>query len=183
MAQNSYPHQERLERSLKSLIKSNEQDGLLRDVSVNILSSDFYPHITQKLLDSANKALNSIGVEEDNITHFRTFGTFEMPALLSKLCEGMEGDVILVLGCVIQGETSSASSIEQHLISAITRIQVDYGEIIANGVIFAPNLALAEARSNSQYNKGLEAVVAAMSAYQTKMQIHDLSDIDSSDFL
>ena len=153
-------------------------------MSVVILSSDFYPEISKNLLDSAHKALKSIGVEEDNITRFTTFGTFEMPALLSRICEGSNaGEVILLLGCVVQGETSSAASIEKHLVSAITRIQVDFGQIIANGVIFAPNLAIAEARANDECNKGLEAVVAALSAYTTKQQIEEFYDIDSSDFL
>ena len=164
----------------KSLKKEND---FFADVNVSILTSEFYPHITLDLIDSANKTLKSIGVKEDNITRFSTFGTFEMPALLSKLCDQIDRDIILVLGCVVQGETSSAASIEQHLISAITEMQVDFGQIIANGVICAPNLALAEARAKSQYNKGLEAVVAAASAYVTMQKIQAFNDIEISDFL
>ena len=75
------------------------------EMRFGIITTEWNNHITDKLLDGAVSELKKNGVAEGNIKVERVPGSFELIYAASQLAKFGHVNGIIILGCVIRGDT------------------------------------------------------------------------------
>lgn len=150
--------------SLKNL--SDHDPGDIPDGSslkVGIAVSQWNEEITASLLDGTLTTLQNHGVTKANIRILTVPGSFELLYGARVVAEKYNPDVVICLGCVIQGETPHFDYICQGVTHGIAELNLDYDIPFIFGVLTTKNLQQARDRSGGKYgNKGDEAAVTAL---------------------
>jgi 6,7-dimethyl-8-ribityllumazine synthase len=109
----------------------------LKKRKVCIVVSNFYPRISNMLVEGA---LNKL--KKNNISEFIIYtvpGTYEIPTTLSNLIYQKKNihifDGFIALGCVIKGETPHFDYICSSVMNAITNLSVKSKIPIGNGIL------------------------------------------------
>ena len=85
-------------------------------------------------------------------------GSFELIYGAQKLLEREKADGVIVLGCVIQGETPHFDFICQAVANGIADLNIRFGKPVIFGVLTTLNQAQALERAGGKHgNKGIEA--------------------------
>ncbi len=127
-----------------------------------IAVADWNDQITYALLDGAIKTLKKHGTPSDQIMVKHVPGTFELTFAANILTQ-MNVDAVIVLGCVIQGETRHFDFICQGVTQGITHLNVDGVIPVIFGILTTENLQQAIDRAGGKHgNKGDEAAVTAI---------------------
>lgn len=89
-------------------------------------------------------------------------GAFELPAALRlSLSQGYDG--IVLLGCVVKGETDHYDHICREACAGVMAITAQTGAAVGFGLLTVHTLEQAEARSrDDRHNKGAEAAIACL---------------------
>jgi 6,7-dimethyl-8-ribityllumazine synthase len=93
----------------------------------------------------------------------RVAGALELPVVAQQLARGL--DAVVCLGAVIRGETAHFDYVCDSVTAGITRVSLDEGTPVGNGVLTCETQEQALARSgfpDSKEDKGWESVVAAL---------------------
>jgi len=119
--------------------------------------------ITGALLKGAVDSLKKHGVWEKNISIKHVPGTFELTFAASAMMNYEEVDAIIVLGCVIQGETRHFDFICNGVTNGITQLN-NMAEIpVIFGVLTTEDQQQAIDRAGGKHgNKGDEAAITAI---------------------
>lgn len=129
------------------------------DVRAAIIASRFNGDIVSKLVEGAQAALRSRGA--DDVTVFWVGGALELPLVAQVAAE--DADIVVALGCVIQGGTDHYEHVCRATVDGLMRVSLDTGVPIGNGVLTVANVEQANARAGGDVgNKGEEAAVAAL---------------------
>ncbi len=132
-------------------------------MSVGIVVAEWNKHITGALADGAIKTLREAGCKEENISVRYVPGTFELPLAAQFFAEYTEVDAIIVLGCVIQGDTPHFDYVCSGVTQGVTQLQITWNIPIAFGVLTVLNEQQALDRcGGSLGNKGDEAAATAL---------------------
>lgn len=119
--------------------------------------------VTDRLLAGALDALQRQGVAADHITIVWCPGSFELPLVVRTLAERREFDAIIVLGCVIRGETAHFDFVATQAASGILQTMLAEGIPCAFGVLTTDTLDQALDRAGGKAgNKGAEAALVAL---------------------
>jgi len=124
--------------------------------NILIIKTSWYPEVIDGLEKSALEYLKKV-----NINKFQTIvapGAYELPLLCSKFSKDTNVNFIVVLGCVIKGDTPHFDFICQNVISSIQDIQINSAKAIGMGVLTTNNIQQATKR----VSKGWEATQAAL---------------------
>ena len=134
-----------------------------KGMRIAIAVAEWNYEITGALLKGAVDSLKKHGVWEKNIIVKHVPGTFELTFAASAIMEREEVDAIIVLGCVIQGDTRHFDFICNGVTEGITKLN-NYGEIpVIFGVLTTENQQQAIDRAGGKHgNKGDEAAVTAI---------------------
>ena len=124
-----------------------------------IVVADYYPKISEKLLETAKSSLNNYDIKT-----IYAPGIFEIPVIISKHIDSFEG--VIALGCVIKGETPHFNFISQAFNDGIMKISIEKKKPIGNGVLTCLNKDQALAR----VNKGLEAANATIQVLNNEIK-------------
>jgi len=157
-------------------------DGALpsaRDMKFGIVVSEWNSRVTGALLEGAVSTLRRAGCEEHNILVKQVPGTFELALGAQYFAEYTDVDGVIVLGCVIQGETRHFDYVCQGVTQGVTQLMLSWNMPVAFGVLTTDNLQQALDRAGGKYgNKGDEAAVAAirMVALQIEMEPEESED-------
>ena len=136
---------------------------------IGIVVAEWNIAITGKLLDGAVKTLTKNGVKKNNITIKYVPGSFELTLGAQFLCEDKKIDVVICLGCVIQGETRHFDFICDAVAHGITNVSLKYNKPVIFGVLTPNTLKQAQERAGGKYgNKGDEAAVTALKMVSLK---------------
>ena len=130
-------------------------------LKIGIAVSEFNDDITSSMLAAALETLREWKVPEKAITVMWVPGSFELPLASAKLIK-KKADAVIVLGCIIKGETKHDEYIASAVAHGLTDLMLAGGVPIGFGVITPNNLAQAKARSRGKANKGIEATIAAL---------------------
>tara|TARA_B100000029_G_C17323957_1_gene869244 strand:+ start:331 stop:741 length:411 start_codon:yes stop_codon:yes gene_type:complete len=129
-------------------------------MKICIIVSNFYPEISNKLVEGAKATL-----KKNNITKFKLFkvpGTYEIPVLVSNLVDSF--DAFIVLGCVIKGKTPHFDYICSSVFQSLSLITVKTKIPIGNGILTCYNKKQAFERADiKKGNKGGDAADAIVS--------------------
>ncbi len=146
-----------------------------RGLPVAIVVSRYHDAITSKLLEGATAEYVSRGGAKQDVFVVDAPGAFELPTIAAEAAMCGVFDAVVVLGCVVKGETTH----DQHLATAVTneiaRIGVDTGCPIGFGLLTVENMEQAEARAGgAQGNKGEEAMAAALDTLESleRLAVH-----------
>jgi 6,7-dimethyl-8-ribityllumazine synthase len=128
-----------------------------------IVVAEWNYEVTGALAQGAVDSLKRHGAKDDNIILKHVPGTFELTLGAQYLAEFAEVDAIIVLGCVIQGETRHFDFICQGVTQGITSLNIKYNKPFIFGVLTTDNQQQALDRAGGKHgNKGDEAAITAI---------------------
>jgi 6,7-dimethyl-8-ribityllumazine synthase len=117
--------------------------------------------ISDALLDRAVAAASACGI--DSPTVVRVAGAVELPVVAAALAK--QHDAVACLGAVIRGGTPHFDYVCDAVTYGLTRVALDSGTPVGNGVLTCDTFAQARERCGgpgSAEDKGWEAVIAAV---------------------
>jgi 6,7-dimethyl-8-ribityllumazine synthase len=134
-----------------------------------IVVAEWNEDITEALYEGAYEGLLSLGAKKSNIIRKNVPGTFELTLGALWMAEKKDIDAVIVLGCVIQGETPHFDYICQGVTYGITEVNIKTKKPVIFGVLTVLNKKQAEDRAGGKYgNKGEEAAVTAVKMLEIK---------------
>ncbi len=102
---------------------------------IAIVMARFNSDIGNALLNSCMNELERLAVTEDNIIVLSVAGALEIPLALQKLAQLGEFNALIALGAVVRGDTYHFEIVSNEMAAGITRVSLDEGIPIANGVL------------------------------------------------
>jgi len=143
-----------------------------RGLTLAIAATRWHAQITGSLVDRAVAAANACGI--DNPVVVRVAGAVELPVVAAALAsQGF--DAVACLGAVIRGGTPHFEYVCDAVTAGLTRVALDSGKPVGNGVLACSSVEEARDRSglpDSAEDKGWEAVVAALDTALLLRAIH-----------
>ena len=128
-----------------------------------ILASRWNARITDTLVAGARQCLADNGVPEAAIDVVRLPGAWELPVAARQLAQGGRHHALIVLGCVIRGDTRHYEHVADLCAQGLMRVALDTGVPVLNGVLAVEKVEDAQARAGGSHgNKGEEAALAAL---------------------
>lgn len=148
-------------KNLSEYDKSVKYD--ISEFSFGIVVSEWNQQITNSLFEGAKKVLLENGAKEENIIKIDVPGTFELTYGAKLLADNYQLDAVIVLGCVIQGETRHFDFICEGVTQGITNLNLSFDIPFIFGVLTTENQQQAIDRSGGKHgNKGDEAAITAI---------------------
>ncbi len=130
-------------------------------LSLAIAATRWHAEITDSLVDRATAAAKACGVDDPLVV--RVAGAVELPVVAQELAKRY--DAVACLGAVIRGGTPHFEYVCDAVTAGLTRVALDEGTPVGNGVLTCDTIEQARDRSglpDSSEDKGWEAVVAAL---------------------
>ncbi|MGH3212400.1 MAG: 6,7-dimethyl-8-ribityllumazine synthase [Trebonia sp.] len=130
-------------------------------LSLAIAATRWNAEITDSLVDRATAAAKACGVTDPLVV--RVAGAVELPVVAQELAKRY--DAVACLGAVIRGGTPHFEYVCEAVTAGLTRVALDEGTPVGNGVLTCNTFEQARERSglpDSSEDKGWEAVVAAL---------------------
>ena len=128
-----------------------------------IVVSEWNFQITSALAEGAVKMLKKHGVRDEDILVKYVPGSFELPLGAQYFAEMENVDAVILLGCVIQGETRHFDFICQGVTQGTVELNLKYNKPFIFGILTTENEQQALDRSGGKHgNKGDEAAVTAI---------------------
>lgn len=143
----------------------HQYEGLLigKGLRFAVVVSRFNELITTKLLEGAKDALLRHGVADGDIDVAWTPGCLEIPLVSKRLAQSDKYDAIICLGAVIRGGTPHAEYVASEVNRGISRVSLDTGLPVIQGIITADTLEQAIQRAGAKEgNRGFAAGVGAI---------------------
>jgi 6,7-dimethyl-8-ribityllumazine synthase len=147
--------------TLKSV--SGKSKIILSTKKFAIVVAEWNEEITDALFEGAQDALLKLGVKKRNIIRKNVPGSFELPLGAQWMIEKKEIAAVIVLGCVIQGDTPHFEYICQAVATGIMKVNLRSNKPVAFGVLTTLNKKQALERAGGKYgNKGEEAALTVV---------------------
>ena len=144
---------------MKEIVGKLDASGMKLAVVVSRFNSFF----TEQLVKGAADCFVRHGGKDEDVTLVRVPGANELPQVAQLLAASGKVDAVIALGAVIQGATPHADLINGTVARALSKIALDTGVPVLNGIVCAQNLEQAIERAGTkQGNKGWDAVMAAI---------------------
>ena len=130
-----------------------------KGLRIGVVMSRFNQDVCEGLLSACTAELLTLGVAPDLIRIATVPGALEIPLVLQKLAKSGKFDALIALGAVIRGETYHFELVSNEMGAAVTRVGLDTGIPIANGVLTTEDDDQAIART---HEKGSDCARAAV---------------------
>ncbi len=145
--------------SLQQAIEKIEPDHRGAGLHIGIVVGRFNPEIGEGLLASCTAALLHCGVSAQDIKLVTVPGALEIPLVLQTMALSEDYDALIALGAVIRGETYHFEIVSNESCAGITRVQLETGVPITNGILTTEDDVQAVARMSV---KGADCALAAV---------------------
>ena len=130
---------------------------------LGIVVSEWNRQVTEKLFEGACETLIRHGVCPENIFMEWVPGSFELTFGARQLAENMDIDAVIVIGCVVKGDTPHFDYVCLSVTQGVTELNIQYDIPFIFGVLTTDNMLQAEERAGGKYgNKGDEAAITAI---------------------
>ena len=126
---------------------------------IGIVRARFNEEIGQAELVSCLEELSRLGVDERDVMVVSVPGALEIGGVLARLADSGEFDALIALGAVIRGETYHFEIVSNESAAAITRVSLETGVPVANGVLTTDTDEQAQVRAAE---KGRDCALAAV---------------------
>lgn len=138
-----------------------------------LVVSEWNEEITEALYKGALETLISTGTPESQITRINVPGTFELPFGAKLLCEKDIFDAVIVIGCVVQGETRHFDYVCQGVTQGVVQLNSNYDTPVIFCVLTDNNIEQSRARAGGKHgNKGVECAVAAIKMAALRLTVN-----------
>jgi 6,7-dimethyl-8-ribityllumazine synthase len=137
---------------------------------VGVVATRWHPDIAEALLERALLGLADCGVTD--VVTVRVPGAVELPVVAQQLAR--DTDAVVALGVVIRGGTPHFEYVCDAVTAGLTRVALDEGTPVGNGVLTCDTEGHALDRSGrhgSHEDKGYDAAVAAVETALTLRQL------------
>jgi len=139
------------------------------NMKFGIVVAEWNWEITSALAQGVIDTLKRHGATEDNISVKYVPGTFELPLGAQFFAELDNVDAVVLLGCVIQGETRHFDYICDGVTQGTKDLNLKYNKPFIFGVLTTDNEQQARDRAGGKHgNKGDEAAVTAIKMVDLK---------------
>lgn len=145
---------------------------------IGIVRARFNEDIGLIELDACLQELESLGVDERDIMVVTVPGALELGVTLARMAETFEFDALIALGAVIRGETYHFEIVSNESASAISRISLETGIPVANGVLTTDTDEQAEVRAA---DKGRDCAQCAVEMANLVAALEPEADEDDED--
>ncbi|RBY75484.1 6,7-dimethyl-8-ribityllumazine synthase [Geodermatophilus sp. TF02-6] len=135
-------------------------------LTLGVVATTWHADITDALLERAVAAARASAVPEPTVV--RVPGAVELPVVAQALTE--RHDAVVALGVVIRGGTPHFEYVCDAVTAGLTRVALDAGTPVANGVLTCDTEQQARDRAGlpgSAEDKGWEATIAALATALT----------------
>ena len=140
------------------------------DIRLAVAAATWHGEIVDALLDRALATARAAGIGRPTVV--RVPGTVELPVVCQQLARSH--DAVVALGVVVRGGTPHFEYVCDAVTYGLTRVALDEGVPVGNGVLTTDTREQAVERSGapgSAEDKGAEACLAALS---TALVLRDL---------
>ena len=132
-------------------------------MKIGIVVSEWNYNITGALLKGALETLKKHGAKEENILVRTVPGSFELTFAASQLLKCTEVDAVIVLGCVVRGDTPHFDYVCMGVTQGIAQLNAEGNAPVIFGLITTDTMEQAEERSGGKLgNKGDECAICAI---------------------
>lgn len=136
---------------------------------IAIVVSEWNRSITGNLLKGAYNTLVKFGVNSNDIIVEYVPGSFELTFGAKVMIEKGNFDSVIILGCVIQGETPHFTFVCDSVTEGTTQLNLNYNVPVIFGLLTTNTQEQAIARSGGMHgNKGDEAAITALKMIELK---------------
>lgn len=133
------------------------------EMKFGIVVAEWNYEITGTLAQGAVDTLIKHGATTENIILKHVPGSFELTLGAQYFAEFTKVDAVIILGCVIQGETRHFDFICESVTQGITNLNIKYNKPFIFGLLTTDNQQQALDRAGGKLgNKGDEAAVTAI---------------------
>lgn len=133
------------------------------EMRIGIISTEWNSQITERLLEGAVHELEAQGVASNNITVKHVPGSFELVYAAQQLAKYGHVNGIIILGCVIRGDTPHFDYICQGVTNGIATLNATGDIPVIFGLLTVNTLSQAEERAGGKLgNKGEEFALTAI---------------------
>lgn len=140
-----------------------------RNMRFGIVVAEWNHEITSALAKGAIQTLQKHGATDDNILVKFVPGSFELPLGGQYFAELENVDAVILLGCVIQGETRHFDYICEGVTQGTMQLNLKYNKPFIFGVLTTNDTQQALDRAGGRLgNKGDEAAVTAIKMVHLK---------------
>lgn len=140
-------------------INELETDLTGQNLRIGVVMSRFNQDICEGLLSACTDELLRLGVAAERMLIATVPGALEIPLTLQTMARSGRYDALVALGAVVRGETYHFELVSNEMGSGITRITLDTGVPVANGVLTTEDDDQALARMKE---KGTDCAQAAV---------------------
>lgn len=128
-----------------------------------IVVADWNSNITFKLLDGAIGAFAEHGVHAEDVIVKHVPGSFELIFAARQMAERARVDAVIVLGCVVRGDTPHFDYVCQGVTQGIASLNLKYNIPFIFGMVTTNTMQQAEDRAGGIHgNKGVEGAITAI---------------------
>ncbi|MGI4813112.1 MAG: 6,7-dimethyl-8-ribityllumazine synthase [Janthinobacterium lividum] len=153
-----------------------EHDGA--GLRIGVVQSRFNESICNSLAEACIEELERLGVEGKDVLLLTVPGALEIPIVLQKLAQSGQFDALVGLGAVIRGETYHFELVSNEAAAGLSRLALDFGVPVANGILTTDTDEQAIAR---MAEKGRDAARVAVELANLCAIVERLSDDDEED--
>ncbi|MBB5215999.1 6,7-dimethyl-8-ribityllumazine synthase [Parapusillimonas granuli] len=146
---------------------------------IGIVRARFNEEIGLAELDACLAELAELGVDERDVMVATVPGALELGVTLAQMAETFEFDALIALGAVIRGETYHFEVVSNESASAISRVALETGIPVSNGVLTTDTEEQAQVRAA---DKGRDCARAAVEMANLVAALEPESDADDDDY-
>jgi len=146
------------------------QLGMAKELTLAIVAGQWHPEISEALIAGARRVAKQAQIEDPTLV--RVAGAIELPVVAQELAKSH--DAVVALGVVIRGGTPHFEYVCDAVTAGLTRVALDEGTPVGNGVLTTDTEQQALDRSGlpgSVEDKGGEACAAAIDTAVTLAQL------------
>lgn len=151
---------------------------------IGIVRARFNTEIGETELETCLNELAALGVDERDVMVVSVPGALELGVALAQMAETFEFDALIALGAVIRGDTYHFEIVSNESAAAISRVALETGIPVANGVLTTDTDEQAQERAA---DKGRDCARAAVemanlvAALEPELDDEDEDDEDDED--
>lgn len=147
----------------------------VKDARIAIAVAEWNSHITFALADGAVKCLKENGFSDSDIAVVNVPGAVELTFAASKLIETGNFDAVIIIGCVIKGDTPHFDYVCQSVTQGMTALNADCDIPVIFGVLTVNDEQQALDRTGGKVgHKGVEAAETAIKMIAMNRMVDDL---------
>ncbi len=142
--------------------------------SFAIVVASWNAQVTSALYNGAYDSLLKQGALENQVFSYEVAGSYELISAADLLLANKKVDVVICLGCIIQGETKHFDFICNAVANGLAQVGIKYTKPVIFGVLTTDNLQQALDRAGGKHgNKGEEAAVTAIKMAELNLDLRN----------